>query len=301
MTSVAICIPTYRRPAALRRLLESLAPELDGSHDATVIVVDNDSEGSAEEVTREFEKRIPRLIYAVEPAKGLAAVRNHLSILARASPAEYIVFVDDDEWVQPGWLGHLLQTRIRFDADIVAGPVLPVISAEAPVWIRNSTLFDRPRYRTGERPARLGLGNVLVKPSCLAMFDPPFDRRFDRSGGEDAHLLMRLLATGAVMVWCDDAPVFEEVSAGRATWRWLMRRAYRSGAVFTVIDAELHPGRRARLLRLARALASSGVGLAQLPAGLLRGRRGLLQAACRCARGAGGVRGFIDMGFSDYA
>jgi hypothetical protein len=46
--TVAVCVITYRRPVGLARLLEAFAKlEIDDTIAPTIVVVDNDPEGSA--------------------------------------------------------------------------------------------------------------------------------------------------------------------------------------------------------------------------------------------------------------
>lgn len=300
MTAVAVCIPTYRRPEFLADLLQSLtAMETDGL-DVRVVVVDNDAAGSAEPVVRRFAGRLPRLAYAVEPSKGLAAVRNRLVAIASKLGVDYVAFVDDDELVEPDWLQNLVQTARQYGADAVAGWVRMEYEEGVPSWIATGGFFDHPRYTTGAKVRHTGIGNVLVDHAWLSRLEGPFDRRFDRTGGEDNHLLQRLFHLGAKMVWCDEAVVHERVPPSRASARWLLRRAFRGGSTFSTIAADLDPTPTASAARAGRALARLAYGVLTLPPALVRGRAAVLRAACHTARGMGGLLGMARIGYDEY-
>ena len=84
MNNIAICIPTYKRPLILEKLILSIA---DCNIDETliktinVIIIDNDIDKSAEPTilnlaAKKFEKF--NLSYFNYPIKGLSNVRNEL-------------------------------------------------------------------------------------------------------------------------------------------------------------------------------------------------------------------------------
>jgi glycosyltransferase involved in cell wall biosynthesis len=100
--SVDICAATYRRPAMLRELLDSLTKQ-SLSDDITyrIIIADNDSDGSAKAIIGEYEKSCPvPLIYGWEPRRGISYARNCCLALAQS---EWVAFVDDDETVAEDW------------------------------------------------------------------------------------------------------------------------------------------------------------------------------------------------------
>ena len=90
---------TFTRPELLGALLASIAAAAKPAP-TVVIVVDNDPEGSAADTVRAFAEL--DITYAVETSPGIAEARNRF--LALSGDAEFIVFVDDDEFVAENWL-----------------------------------------------------------------------------------------------------------------------------------------------------------------------------------------------------
>ena len=125
----------------------------------------------------------------------------------------------------------LYAAAVRFGADGVMGPVIPVLPDTAPTWIRRGKFFARPRHATGEPVPgnELRTGNALIAARWLRHFEGPFDPTYGLTGGGDSDLLRRLAEAGAEFVWCDEAPVAEAVAPERLRLGWLLRRAYRGG------------------------------------------------------------------------
>jgi succinoglycan biosynthesis protein ExoM len=229
MTSISVCIATFRRPDRLALLLDDL--DRQALPPSEVIVIDNDHARSGLDVVYPRQSRCAfTLRYAVVGEQNIAQARNRGIDLARG---EWVAFVDDDERVTPDWLRLLASTVARYDADAVLGPVVPVVPPTAPGWIQRGRFYDWARLPTGSAvpPNRLRLGNALVRRALLggtARFDPAFGL----TGGEDGDLLSRLARDGARFVWCDEAVVQEPVEAERLSLRWLLRRALRGGQDF---------------------------------------------------------------------
>jgi glycosyltransferase involved in cell wall biosynthesis len=293
MTTVAICIPTFRRPDELRLLLESLTRLQTVDADVIVVVVDNDRDGSAAQIVDAFRSRLTRLEYAIETVQGISPARNRLARIALEFGADFLAFVDDDELVDEGWLAGLLDTSRTHGAQAVIGPVLPAYDAAVPEWVRRSRHFDRARFPTGTVVRRANTGNSLIATSLLPVgghdaFHPAL------ATGEDTLFFMRVQRDGARIVWCDEAVVHEHVSSRRGSLSWIVRRAYNDGATFSTCLALLGQTRREKMDRSLRCLGRIGQALALTPLAVFGGGRpGLVRAWVPGASGLGGLVGMI--------
>ena len=88
-----------------------------------------------------------------------------------------------------------------------------------------------------------------------------FDDRFGLSGGSDTLFTRQLVASGARMVWCDEAVVTDVVPAARATRDWVLRRRLRFGNTTSRVELVLAGSAAARLRVRARLV---GRGLARV-------------------------------------
>jgi len=229
---ISVCIATYRRTDRLAVLLEDLSRQK--FLPTQVVVVDNDSDGSAAATVERYAQAGPsfRVHYAVQPHKNIALTRNMTVELASE---DWLAFVDDDERAPSCWLSRLTEAAMNSRADGVLGPVEPVIPEEAPEWIRRGRFYDFPRLQTGTvvPPNRLRFGNALIRGALLrTLGSSPFDPAYGLTGGEDGDLLSRLTLGGARIVWCDEAFVKEPIEKSRLSLKWLLRRNMRGGQDF---------------------------------------------------------------------
>jgi len=293
VTSVAVCVATFRRPSGLARLLASLfrqafvtgpAPEVK------IVVVDNDAAGSAREVVERLRPESPWPIeYDIEPRRGISPARN--AAMRRAGPVDYFALIDDDEEACPGWVDELLRAAREHQADLVAGPVPPKFVTPVAWWLRAGGFFGKVRSIPDGLHATFvpGTGNVLIRRAFL---DPAVDRfseEFGHSGGEDMLLFSALARRGARIAWAGRARADETVAPSRANVAWLVSRAFRSGVIYTRIRLRLD-----RRRRLGSAMDCLLRGAAKAPFGLLLDPILALRAVQSIAVGLGMLVGGFD-------
>ena len=234
---ISVCVCTFRRPEGLGRLLTHLRGiALPPGCGVELLVVDNDAAGSAELAFQDATRDWPwPARYVVEPRPGVGFARTRCVEEARG---EWIAYIDDDEWPEPGWLRALWQTQVAFQADGVFGPVLPSYEAEPPEWLLRCGFYARHRHPTGAKLhwSHCASGNVIFRRQ-LFFTAGGFDPVFSQSGSEDSDFFWRCQEHGARFVWCDEAVAHEGVPPERMTMAYLRRRAYIAGQNYTRLHA----------------------------------------------------------------
>lgn len=298
---VAVSAITYGRPRGLASLLAGIAAlEEPEGVDLRVVIVDNDPDGSAKPIVDEWRAAIRCPVdYAVEAERGIPAARNRAVLLARDAGCESIVFVDDDEVPEPGWLVELLRVRSDTAADVVTGPVIPEFERTPPGWL--APFFDRPRFADGAIIGYARTSNVLVDLAALPPGEAPFSPKLALTGGSDTHLFMRMARRGARIAWADRAIVHETMPSSRVTPRWLVRREYRRGNTLSLCLRDLNDTWPARGKRVVRAVLEVVAGVVLVASGVVRGRRAALLGAQRIALAAGMVAGLFNVRYDEYA
>jgi len=232
VSHVTVCICTFKRPELLGRLLSTLQHQQTyGRFSYAVVVVDNDSEGSARASVEAFSTTSHvQTAYCLEPQKNIAMARNRGVSQAEG---DFIAFIDDDEFPENDWLLRLLETQSRYHADGVLGPVKPYFASEPPAWVRKGGFFDRPTHATGFRMGweEARTGNVLFRRCILEGERVPFDTKFD-AAGEDVDFFRRMMQKGCTFVWCNEAVAHELVPASRCSREYLLKRALLRGSNF---------------------------------------------------------------------
>ncbi len=114
---MSVVVPARNAGDTLGEALESLLAQSERSFEA--IVVDDGSTDATDFVARGFARRDPRFRVLSGPARGVSAARNAGLAETRA---EWLLFLDADDWIEPHALRLLLDRAHASDApDAVVG------------------------------------------------------------------------------------------------------------------------------------------------------------------------------------
>ena len=226
---ICVCICTYKRPELLKRLLKDLEEQKTGGlFSYSIVVADNDPEGSAKTAVEEMQGmlHVP-LKYCAEPNRGIARARN--TVVANAE-GDYLALIDDDEFPIADWLRILLTTCRQYKVDGVLGPVKRHFDEEPPRWLKKSSLYDRSVNPTGLQVnwKESRTGNVLLKRSVVLNDPMPFRPEF--RAGEDQDFFRRKIEEGRKFVWSSEAAVHEVIPPARWHRWYYVRKALLQGA-----------------------------------------------------------------------
>lgn len=239
MNKVAICIPTYKRPEMLKNLVLSIINcNLNKSliSEVSIIIMDNDASKTAESTVnqlKEINSTSLTINYYSYPVKGLSNVRNELFNKALEFKPDYILGIDDDEYVSSDWVTQLLISLNTTKGDISIGPVLPMfentISPYISYWFKYAKLSNLQQIKF------FWAGNYVICVKFLLKHELEFDIRFNTSGGEDTYFGVTALKAGAKIYWAKDAVAYETIPYNRTTLKWLIKRCFNGAANFTFI------------------------------------------------------------------
>lgn len=306
---ITVAVPTFRRPTDLRAGLpmllqhaRQLTADPTGHYLVDVLVVDNDPAGSAEGIIGEFTA--PELRYVVEPAPGIAAVRNRA--MAEAADARLLAFIDDDERPLPGWLAQLVGTWEESRAAVVSGRILADFAGELDPWIQAGEFFVRRSMPTGTPIDVAAAGNLLLDLEQIRAFGLCFESPLGMGAGEDTVFSRALARAGARMVWCNESAAVDFVPPERMTRRWVLTRAWSHGNAAVLVDLWLTDGRLARLQLRAHGMGRGAVrvvgGAARWALGVaVRSPRHRARGLRAVLRGAGMIGGACGLVFQEYA
>jgi glycosyltransferase involved in cell wall biosynthesis len=249
-----VCIPTFRRPAGLKKTLESLAAQAGAEHFA-VVVVENDAERLEGKQVADaiFASRALSGFHVVEGKQGNCSAINTAFRTARESfpTAEFFLMIDDDEEASSTWLAGMIDTARSSGADLVGGPVVRRFESDAPPGLQKHPLFYSTIASSGETDTLHGTGNCLIRRRVLeALGEPTLDPRFNFLGGGDMDFFTRCSLAGFKSHWNENAKVFETVPAQRMKAKWVLGRSIATGVINYTIDQKRYQGRlgTARLL-----------------------------------------------------
>jgi len=230
--NISVCICTYKRPKLLLKLLEELGKQkTERLFTFSAVIVDNDIQQSARDIVETFKNTADfNISYYYEPVQNIALARNKAVKNARG---DYLAFIDDDEVPVNCWLFELYAACRKYNADGVLGPVRPLFTSDTPTWLIRSGICERPSHKSGTVLDYLQTrtGNVLIKRSILDGMAVPFPPEMGREGGEDMAFFKRVIAKGNKIVWCEEAPAYENIVPDRFRRIYYINKYLRIGGL----------------------------------------------------------------------
>jgi glucosyl-dolichyl phosphate glucuronosyltransferase len=220
---VSVVISTYNRSDLLPQALSALVAQEGRGTRFEVIIVNNNSTDSTEQVVRSFIDRghdHVRLVFEGRP--GVSYGRN---AGIKASLAPIIAFTDDDVCVDRSWVANIRRAFDKHpDVHYVTGRVLPRWDGHPPAWLTSDTwggpcvIRDRgpePIYsRAGQFFPGWATANLAIRRDMLdraGLFSADFTR------GEDLEFILRVWRAGGRGMYAPDVAVTHHVPAERMT------------------------------------------------------------------------------------
>lgn len=281
---VTVVVPTRDDHGSLDRLLSSIVAD-GGTDDAPPVVVVDDGSVDPEPLAEVCDRHGARLIRRAECGGPAAARTTGLDAVETA----FVVFVDQDVEVRPGWLDALAGHFV--DEAVVA--VAPRVRSRPGPALRDRYERDYSPLDLGPAPGPVGPGRpVAYVPTATLVartvairevggFDPSL--RF----GEDVDLVWRLIDAGGVVRY---EPAVEVLHDPRPSWRAWVRQRWHYGASSAPLGARhgarVAPARCSRWSLLAWGAAALGRPL--LGVGTAAGSSAALVPKLRSVPGATG-------------
>ncbi|MHA1938040.1 MAG: glycosyltransferase [Candidatus Thorarchaeota archaeon] len=235
----SIIIPTNNRAEFLADTIKSIQSLEDLERNIEILVIDNASTDNTGEIVEEFQaiSQYP-LRYFREEKIGLHFSRHTGAIKARG---EILIFIDDDVFLNPGWLSAVLNAYNDPNVWAVGGPVHPHWEVDPPDWIHKVpkdylSLLD---YGCKSRPIGKDEGingcNYSIKRNRLfdvGGFHP--DSYSDPSmlwhrGDGEAGLTRKILAANGIVMYEAGAAIKHRISQERLSKEYILRRGIKHG------------------------------------------------------------------------
>lgn len=302
MFSLAICIPTYKRLLLLKSLIISIITcNIDKSliNSVNIIIVDNDIDKSAEQIENELNgsvNGIYKLHYHNFPRKGLSNVRNELIRNAMLLSPDFLIFIDDDEYVAVDWLNELVKVITRNNGDMAIGPVLSVFNTKISRYI--SYWFRRPEYPDNTELKYIRTGNLIINTKSILRYGVWFDDRFNRTGSEDTYFGIQMIKKGASVFYAANAVAYEIIPLNRARLKWLMGRRYRAASTVIYIRKleKDYAGIVKKIISSVFYIISGIIALIIATFPIEKKYWGIL----KLSEGFGGIAGLINLKYNEY-
>lgn len=236
-------LPTWQRPAGLRRALEGLAAQEDPGVEWDVVVVASGSDPAAHEVVSGLPYPAPLDLRVLdEPRTGASNARNRGLAVSRRVAA----FLDDDCRPEPAWLRTVSAPVLEGRWAGCGGRVRPDPSVRRPRWLGDALIAFLAEYDRGDEIRELEAGDYVL--TANAAFDAEglsqaggFDPRLGPDAGlplvdDDVDICRKVRAAGGRIGYHPGAVVVHDLPPSRLRPSYLLRRMHAQGRSDWLLD-----------------------------------------------------------------
>ena len=127
---VSVIVPVYKVEPYLERCLDSLVSQM--LKEIEIIVIDDGSPDRCGEICDAYAAKDARFRVVHQENRGLSAARNVGIELAQA---DYLMFVDSDDWVDPEFCRLPYQAAVEHRADLVMFQYFRIENGKEKLWM----------------------------------------------------------------------------------------------------------------------------------------------------------------------
>ncbi|MDR2138099.1 MAG: glycosyltransferase [Tannerella sp.] len=218
----SLVIPVYNRPDEVAELLESLTLQTVG--DFEVIIVEDGSTLTCEEIVRRYADRLPVTYYRI-PNGGPGQARNYGAAKARGA---YLIVLDSDCILPPGYIRAVSNELNRVNADAFGGPDR---ASDHFTGVQKAINYAMTSFFTtgGIRGGRKELDRFYPRSFNMGIRKTVYDELGGFSKmrfGEDIDFSIRIYEAGYSVCLFSSAWVYHK---RRTDWKKFYRQVYNSG------------------------------------------------------------------------
>lgn len=192
---ISILSPCYNVEAFLPQCIDSIIKQTYTN--LQIVLIDDGSNDDTWSVMQHYADNDTRIEIYHQHNQGVSSTRNHLLEKVKG---DYVLFVDSDDWIEPGMVAFLVGKAMAGEADIVVcGMVKNDASPKADYTEEVLDQDTTVKKFLFHKEMSGSLWNKLIKTSLLHGLR--FDRRI--SYGEDALFCWHVLQRAHVIVFTD--------------------------------------------------------------------------------------------------
>ncbi len=241
MPPLTIAFCTFKRAGRLEKLVAELRAQ-NCPVPFDILAINNNSPDNTLEILEGLKKQPGAALRIVtETAPGIVPARNRA--LTEAKDSDILVFIDDDELPQPGFIAAAYDAITNEGAQCAGGRIDVNFSPhDRPEWLDDEVAGFLGRLDHGPSPFWIDDDTTPVWSGNTAYSMPyfreypalSFDARYNREGegvggGEDAMMLRTLLALSAKIRYRPDMAVWHSVDAWKLKRRYFLELHYQAG------------------------------------------------------------------------
>ncbi|HWH60885.1 MAG TPA: glycosyltransferase family 2 protein [Terriglobales bacterium] len=148
MITIAICIPTYRRPAFLREAMDSCLRQTRLPDE--IVIEDNSPDDATEQMVRSLQQQSPVALSYTHVAERRGQAENFNAMVQRVSTSHFVLLHDDDILL-PNALADLSACWDRHPGLTAAYGKQHIMSEAGVVDVGESERLNADYFRTADR------------------------------------------------------------------------------------------------------------------------------------------------------
>lgn len=229
LITIGLC--TYHRQE-VTDTLDSLAKiTIPEGKRIQIVIADNSVDAASKALIEGYAAQSPLVIHYLHAPDSNISIARNACLEWALDHSQYLIFLDDDEFVVKDWLVAHLTTAEREHADVVIGPVLGMYPDAAPAWVKTLDMqsVKAPIIAPSGKIETANSGNTLLNLDFLRQHPLRFDLEYGRSGGEDSIFFRQLTMKGGTIAFSQEAEASEHVPLARTEYNWLYQRRFRCG------------------------------------------------------------------------
>lgn len=245
-TPITVAICTRNRAGLLEKAVRSVLSQAEEKR-IEILIVDNGSTDRTAAVAAGFFASDPRVKFFSEPRLGLSVARNRA---LHHATGEWVIFLDDDAEVEPGWLAAYENFFFRLPGERVAvagGAVIHRYEVPPPPWVSIEETWGPDRessfcFAYGQSPSECNSAYRRNATLRLGGFDPHLGHCGEVAGcREGVDLNIRLQDAGYEIWWLPGAGVRHLIHGDRLNLKWLMHAAFNEGRSVAIQRLKARP------------------------------------------------------------
>lgn len=234
--TVALC--THNNADRLKKTLEDFTKMRPPEASWEFLIIDNGCQDSTPEFLTHYVWPVSWQVRVVREEKlGLSNARNRA---IAESQGEYVIFIDDDETVDPDWLCAYERLIVDKRPDAFGGRICVIFEDMRPPWLSDELLGFLGELNRMDKIAPLvdpGTsffgGNFGIRKSVcetIGNFDAMLGRKgANNTGGEEVDFYRRLLSAGMKVWWTPEAIIHHRIQAIKLKRSYFLDLHYRQG------------------------------------------------------------------------
>ena len=193
---VSMIVPVYNAADYIEECIESIRTQ--SVEEIQIILIDDGSTDDSLSICRQIQKRDERIEVVHQENQGASAARNCGMTYAKA---DWIMFVDSDDWLEKDAVKTLYEEAIKNDSDIAMGMIVNNYSftdEDAILMKKKVCLYNMSEYRVAFQ------GGCTIEPQVFESVFPAKMKQLPFLGSPCAKIYSRELLEKSHAVFLSD-------------------------------------------------------------------------------------------------